>query len=127
RTEEPLTFDGRYFETREAECRPKPAQQPRPPVWLGESRSQLWNDTIVRHADGWNSTPASPARLAEKLSRIADACRRVGRDMSTLDLSLEIQVLIAPTEAEVRATALQIADLPPSRRGTPRTALVDAL
>jgi len=81
----------------------------------------------VRHADGWNSTPASPTRLAEKLAGISDACRRVGRDMSTLELSLEIQILVAPTEDEVRATALQIADLPPSQRGAPRAALVEAL
>jgi alkanesulfonate monooxygenase SsuD/methylene tetrahydromethanopterin reductase-like flavin-dependent oxidoreductase (luciferase family) len=127
RAEEPLNFDGRYFETAGAICRPKPARQPRPPVWLGESRSQLWNDTICRHADGWNSTPASPTRLAEKLSGITEACRRIGRDPASLELSLEIQVLIAPTEEEARATALQIADLPPSKRGTPRTALVEAL
>ena len=127
RAEEPLSFDGRYFETHEAECRPKPTQKPRPPVWLGESRTELWNDTIVRHADGWNSTPASPTRLAEKLTGISEACRRIGRDMSTLELSLEIQILIAPTEDDIRATALQIADLPPSKRGAPRTALVESL
>ena len=127
RADEPLSFDGRYFHTDNAICRPKPAQQPRPPVWLGESRSQLWNDTICRHADGWNSTPASPKRLAEKLAGITEACRRVGRDPATLELSLEIQVLIAPTDAEARETALKIAELPPSARGVPRTALVDQL
>jgi alkanesulfonate monooxygenase SsuD/methylene tetrahydromethanopterin reductase-like flavin-dependent oxidoreductase (luciferase family) len=47
--------------------------------------------------------------------------------VSTLELSLEIQVLIAPTEEEVRETALRIASLPPSHRGTPRTELVEAL
>ena len=127
RADEPVSFDGRYFQTVDALCRPAPAQRPRPPVWLGESRSQLWNDTICRHADGWNSTPASPKRLAEKLAGITEACGRIGRDSSTLELSLEIQVLIAPTEEEARATALRIADLPPSRRGAPRTDLVDAL
>lgn len=127
RADEPLSFDGRYFHTDGAICRPKPAQQPRPPVWLGESRSQLWNDTICRHADGWNSTPASPKRLAEKLAGITEACRRVGRDPATLELSLEIQILIAPTDAEARETALKIADLPPSARGVPRTALVEQL
>lgn len=127
RAEEPLSFNGRFFHTDNAICRPKPAQQPRPPVWLGESRSQLWNDTICRHADGWNSTPASPKRLAEKLAGITEACRRVGRDPATLELSLEIQILIAPTDAEARETALRIADLPPSARGAPRTALVEQL
>ena len=127
RSEEALTFEGRYFAVHEADCRPKPAQRPRPPVWLGESRSQLWNDTICRHADGWNSTPASPSRLAEKLAGVTEACRRIGRDPGTLELSLEIQILIGETDEEVRETALKIAELPPSRRGTPRTALVEAL
>jgi alkanesulfonate monooxygenase SsuD/methylene tetrahydromethanopterin reductase-like flavin-dependent oxidoreductase (luciferase family) len=127
RADEPVSFDGRYFQTVDALCRPSPAQRPRPPVWLGESRSQLWNDTICRHADGWNSTPASPQRLAEKLAGITEACGRIGRDPSTLELSLEIQVLIAPTEDEARATALRIAALPPSQRGAPRTELVEAL
>lgn len=127
REEVPLSFAGRYFQTHEAICRPKPAQRPRPPVWLGESRSQRWNDTICRHADGWNSTPASPARFADKLAGIHEACRRVGRDPSTLELSLEIQVLVAPSDDEVRSTLLRITDLPPSHRGEPRTALVEAL
>jgi alkanesulfonate monooxygenase SsuD/methylene tetrahydromethanopterin reductase-like flavin-dependent oxidoreductase (luciferase family) len=76
---------------------------------------------------GWNSTPASPTRLTEKLDRVRAGCARLGRDFSSLELSLEIQVLIAPTEDEARATALRIAELPPSSRGTPRTDLVNAL
>jgi alkanesulfonate monooxygenase SsuD/methylene tetrahydromethanopterin reductase-like flavin-dependent oxidoreductase (luciferase family) len=127
RSEEPLDFAGRYFDTSGAICRPKPQQRPRPPVWLGEARSRLWNDTICRHADGWNSTPAGPGRLAQKLAGVSEACRRIGRDPATLELSLEIQVLIGPTEEAVRASALRIADLPPSPRGTPRSELVEAL
>ena len=76
---------------------------------------------------GWNSTPASPARLAEKLDRVRAGCARAGRDFSELEISLETQVLIAPTEEEARAIALRIAELPPSPRGTPRTDLVAAL
>ena len=127
RAEEPLSFEGRYFHPAGALCRPKPKQQPHPPIWLGEARSRLWNDVVVRHADGWNSTPASPARLAEKLDGIREACDKIGRDPASLEISLEIQVLLAPTEDEVRRIALRIADLPPSPRGAPRTALVEAL
>lgn len=38
-----------------------------------------------------------------------------------LEISLETQVLVAPTETDVRATLERIAALPPSPRGTPRT------
>jgi alkanesulfonate monooxygenase SsuD/methylene tetrahydromethanopterin reductase-like flavin-dependent oxidoreductase (luciferase family) len=127
RAEEPLDFQGRYFSTRGAVCRPGPVQRPRPPIWLGEARHHRWCDTVVRHADGWNSVPASPARLGEKLEQIRAACRRIGRDPAELEISLETQVLIAPTEAEARAQLLRMADLPPSKRGTPRHDLVAAL
>jgi alkanesulfonate monooxygenase SsuD/methylene tetrahydromethanopterin reductase-like flavin-dependent oxidoreductase (luciferase family) len=117
RSDEPLDFDGRYVHTRGAICRPKPDR--RPPIWLGEARHDAWVDTICRHMDGWNSTPASPARLAEKLDRVRAGCTRTGRDFSRLEISLETQVLIAPTEDEARAIALRIAELPPSPRGGP--------
>jgi alkanesulfonate monooxygenase SsuD/methylene tetrahydromethanopterin reductase-like flavin-dependent oxidoreductase (luciferase family) len=125
RTDELLDFQGHYFHTSDAICRPKPVRCP--PIWLGEARHDAWVDTISRHMVGWNSTPASPARLKEKLDRVRAGCARVGRDFSSLEISLEIQVLVAPTEDEARAIALRIADLPLSQRGTPRTELVDAL
>ena len=93
---EPVDFRGRYFSTSAAVCQPGPAQRPRPPIWLGEARSPTWLDAIVRHADGWNSTPASPAHLRTKLDALGAACERAGKDIGRLALSLEIQVLIRP-------------------------------
>jgi alkanesulfonate monooxygenase SsuD/methylene tetrahydromethanopterin reductase-like flavin-dependent oxidoreductase (luciferase family) len=116
RADAPLDFEGRFFRTAGAVCRPKPAQRPRPPIWLGEARDDAWCDLVARRADGWNSAPASPARLAEKLDRVRAACARAGRDPSGLELSLEIQVLVAPTERRVREIARRIAELPPSPR-----------
>ena len=91
---------------RERDLPPEAGPAPRPPIWLGEARTPAWLDTICRHADGWNSTPASPARLAEKLDRRrARPASAPGATSATLELSLEIQVLIAPTEDEARAIA----------------------
>ena len=123
----PVDFRGRYFSTSGAVCRPGPVQQPRPPIWLGEARSATWLDAIVRHADGWNSTPATPAQLRTKLDALRAAGDRAGKDIGRLELSLEIQVLIAPTEAEVKSIARRVAALPPSRRGAPRADVLSAL
>jgi alkanesulfonate monooxygenase SsuD/methylene tetrahydromethanopterin reductase-like flavin-dependent oxidoreductase (luciferase family) len=122
-----VDFQGKYFSTSGAVCRPGPKQQPRPPIWLGESRGGVWLDAVVRHADGWNSTPASPAHLQAKLDALRAACKRAGKDMAQLELSLESQVLIAPTEAEVRDIARRITGLPLSKRGEPRSDLIAAL
>ncbi|TME31451.1 MAG: LLM class flavin-dependent oxidoreductase [Chloroflexi bacterium] len=111
----------------EQTCRPAPLQKPRPPIWLGEARHSHWLDVIARHADGWNSVPASPARLTEKLHALRAACHRAGRDMAELELSLEVQVLVAPTEADVKSIARRIADLPSSKRGEVRPDILDAV
>src|SRR4051794_21394933 len=50
--EAPLDYRGLFFSTEQARGRPDPVQSPRPPIWLGEARSEPWLDTIVRHADG---------------------------------------------------------------------------
>ncbi len=121
RSEAPLDFNGRFARTVGAICRPKPVQRPRPPIWLGEARHDQWLDTIVRHADGWNSVPATLPVLRTKIDRLRQACQRAGRDLSQLELSLESQVLVAPTEAEVDATLARIEALPPSPRGEPKS------
>jgi alkanesulfonate monooxygenase SsuD/methylene tetrahydromethanopterin reductase-like flavin-dependent oxidoreductase (luciferase family) len=120
RAEEPLDFQGKFFQTAGAICRPKPLQRPRPPIWLGEARHDRWADAVARHADGWNSVPANPARLAEKLETVRAACRRANRDADELELSLETQILIAPTDREAWDLARHIAALPPaSGRSSP--------
>ena len=128
--EAPLDFRGEYFRTEGAICRPRPVLRDGrspgggPPVWLGEARDARWVDAVCRHADGWNSAPASPARLEEKLSRVREGCARAGRDPRSLTLSLESHVLLAPTEAETRDLARRITQLPPSPRGRQRNDLV---
>lgn len=127
RAEVPLDFRGKFFHTEGAICRPKPIQRPRPPIWLGEARHDAWCDVVARHADGWNSVPASVASLRDKVASVAAACARLGRDPAAIELSLEVQILIAPTEADARATLRRIAALPLSSRGRRNDDLVGFL
>jgi alkanesulfonate monooxygenase SsuD/methylene tetrahydromethanopterin reductase-like flavin-dependent oxidoreductase (luciferase family) len=125
--EAPIDFRGRYFSTDGAMCKPGPVQRPRPPIWLGEARHDGWLDAIARHADGWNSTPASPARLRQKLDAVRAACERGGRNVADLELSLEIQVLVGPTDGDVKRIARDIIELPASKRGAVRQDIVAGL
>jgi alkanesulfonate monooxygenase SsuD/methylene tetrahydromethanopterin reductase-like flavin-dependent oxidoreductase (luciferase family) len=125
--DEPIDFRGQFFSTEGAMCRPGPQQRPRPPIWVGETRTGGWLDAIVRHADGWNSTPASPHRLNDKLDALRATCNRAGRDIAELELSLEIQVLLAPTEGHVKRIARDIVGLPASKRGSVRQDVITAL
>lgn len=124
-TGEPVSFEGRYYHTRAAICRPTPAQRPRPPIWLGETHDPAFLAVVAEHADGWNSVPASPAGFAAKWAQVAAACAAQGRDAQELTRSLEIQILVAPTRAAVREQLRRIAALPLSPR-IPANAAVTA-
>lgn len=112
--QEPLTFRGQYYHTDGAICRPRPAREPGPPIWIGEVREDPWCEVVCRHASGWNSLPASVEGYRQKLARLEEAAARAGREMDSFELSLEIEVLIAPDRAGVRQLAERIAALPAS-------------
>jgi alkanesulfonate monooxygenase SsuD/methylene tetrahydromethanopterin reductase-like flavin-dependent oxidoreductase (luciferase family) len=123
-TEGPVDFAGTYYHLQGAICQPKPVQRPTPPIWLGEMRDDSWADLIWKHATGWNSVPATVEGYAAKLEQLGAAAKRAGRDLGELELSLEIEVLVAPTRAEVRRIADQIAALPAAGPARPNADLL---
>jgi alkanesulfonate monooxygenase SsuD/methylene tetrahydromethanopterin reductase-like flavin-dependent oxidoreductase (luciferase family) len=68
---------------------------------LGETPDEVMLGAMAELADGWNSAPISVAGLRERLARVEAACAAIGRPLSDLELSLETQVLIAPTRGRV--------------------------
>jgi alkanesulfonate monooxygenase SsuD/methylene tetrahydromethanopterin reductase-like flavin-dependent oxidoreductase (luciferase family) len=105
----PVTFSGRYYAAREAICLPHPAQRPHPPIWLGETPDEVMLAAVAEIADGWNTTPVSLGELRERLLRVEAACRAAGRSLADLELSLETQILIAPSRQRVQELLEQMA------------------
>lgn len=101
REDGPVTFAGQHYAARDALCLPHPIQRTHPPLWLGETPDAVMLAAIADMADGWNSTPATIAELRARLARVDAACVSAGRPLADLELSLEIQILIAPTRARV--------------------------
>jgi alkanesulfonate monooxygenase SsuD/methylene tetrahydromethanopterin reductase-like flavin-dependent oxidoreductase (luciferase family) len=76
--QELTTYDGRYYQLREALFRPPAVQRPRPPFTLGAHAPRIMR-IVARHADRWNSI----GTLEEMRTRVAlldDACAAVGRE-----------------------------------------------
>ena len=48
------TFDGRYYQVKDAPFRPGPVQKPRPPLTLGAHGPRMLR-VVARYADRWNS------------------------------------------------------------------------
>ncbi len=91
------TYDGRYYQVREAPFRPAPLQKPRPPLTLGAHGPTMLR-IVAEHADRWNST-GTVAEMAERNRVLDEQCAAVGRDPASI---LRSHLYVAPQLAEER-------------------------
>ena len=75
----------------------------RPRIIVGSSGTGRSYRLAARYADEFNLSSASPARAEEVGDKLADACRAIDRDPSTLARSAMAGVLIGRTADEVKA------------------------
>ena len=115
-TEDRFSFDGRFYQVKDTMCAPKTLQQPLPPIWMGETNNDVMVRAIAKHADVFNSMPASVDGFQQKVEIVGDACGKVGRDPSSLGLSLETQILVCKTDAEIDACFDKMDSLRPAER-----------
>jgi alkanesulfonate monooxygenase SsuD/methylene tetrahydromethanopterin reductase-like flavin-dependent oxidoreductase (luciferase family) len=100
--DERATYRGRYYHVEEAVCAPKPRQTPLP-IWIGGTKPR-----VMRIAAKWaqwfnmsNPGTAPDERIPVVKAGLADACKAVGRDPSTLKTSLFVLAYVAPSRGEL--------------------------
>jgi F420-dependent oxidoreductase-like protein len=104
-------FDGKYYQLRDAEAWPKPAQKPRPPLLVGGGGEKRTLLITAKYADEWNSgAPLTPEGYRQKVEVLNQHCERVGRDPVSIAHSRMAAFLIARSDAEItdRGRALQV-------------------
>lgn len=91
-TQEVTTFDGRYYQLKEARREPKPVQKPHPPLLIGGSGEQLTLRVAAKHANIWNFVAGPVEEFQRKVGILQEHCAAVGRDFATIDLSTQVRV-----------------------------------
>ena len=108
-----LVFKGKHYTTDGAICRPGPAQQPRPPLWVGGKGDYLLK-IAARAADGWNFSWLGSIDTYEERKGAADqACERIERDPATLRRSVGAYVVAGSDDADVRRRYERLVDRTP--------------
>jgi probable F420-dependent oxidoreductase len=101
---EPVTWHGEHFQLEEAYCRPRPVQQPRPPLWIGGKGGPRLLRLVARRADGWNTVWTwTPEAYAERARALDELCEREGRDPATVKRSVGLYTVVGEDERDLEA------------------------
>ena len=76
-TQQRTTFDGQYYQLRDAPFQPKPVQG-QLPIMVGAQKSRMLR-VVAEHADAWNVNH-NPEKMAEFGKILDQHCQAIGRD-----------------------------------------------
>jgi F420-dependent oxidoreductase-like protein len=83
-TQDDATFDGRHYRLEGASYRPRPVQQPHPPIWVGGEGRRRTLPIAGRYADAWHGWARDAAELAEIAAIIDRSAEEAGRDPASI-------------------------------------------
>ncbi len=102
-TESPATFEGAWYQVRDAYCEPRP--EPAPPIMIGGSGERYLLRAVAEHADWWLSYADRRDVQEHKLAVLADHCRDIGRDPASIRKAIPWTVYLRRDRAAARRWA----------------------
>ncbi|HEY2833571.1 MAG TPA: LLM class F420-dependent oxidoreductase [Sporichthyaceae bacterium] len=91
-TQETTTFNGTYYQLKDARNEPKGPQRPHPPICIGGSGEKRTLRTVAKYAQHWNFAAGTPAEFAHKRDVLWAHCDDLGRDRNEILLSSHIRL-----------------------------------
>ena len=93
-TEPLVTFDGEFWQLKDAPMEPKPFQKPYPPLWFGGSSEPALR-RAVRLGDGFFGAGSAPtAAFAEQVQIVRDALAEAGRPAEDFPIAKRVYIAI---------------------------------
>jgi alkanesulfonate monooxygenase SsuD/methylene tetrahydromethanopterin reductase-like flavin-dependent oxidoreductase (luciferase family) len=94
-----IDFSGTHYAVRDMPIKPGPVQQPRPPIVVGGSGEKYTLPLVARYADVWNVPTYALGEMEHKLAVLRSICADIGRDPTTIVMSVEAVLALAPDSA----------------------------
>jgi len=100
----PVELVNRHVRLSGAFNRPGPVQEGGPPIWIGGKGGDRGLRLVARHAAGWNTVWRwTPEAHGERVRRLRQISQGVGRDPSTVRLSVGLYALVGEDESDLSA------------------------
>ena len=91
-SQETTSFDGKFYQLKDARNEPKGPQKPHPPICIGGSGEKRTLRITARYADHWNFAGGPPEEFARKREVLASHCADIGRDPKEIMLSSHVRL-----------------------------------
>ncbi|UXA17905.1 LLM class F420-dependent oxidoreductase [Mycobacterium sp. SMC-4] len=132
---ETTTFDGRFYQLKDARNEPKGPQRPHPPICIGGSGEKRTLRITAQYADHWNFVGGTPAEFVRKREVLAGHCAAIGRDPAEITVSAHVRLnadhdiarVIDEAAALAEGLDLAIIYLPPPHDPSVLEPLADAV
>jgi F420-dependent oxidoreductase-like protein len=106
--EGPFSFSGAHYTLRDLDARPKPVQQPHPPLIMGGNAGPRSAALAARYADEYNTAFPSLDDVRQRKARIEEACERAGRP--GIPFSVMTGVLVGRDAQELQERARRLGE-----------------
>jgi alkanesulfonate monooxygenase SsuD/methylene tetrahydromethanopterin reductase-like flavin-dependent oxidoreductase (luciferase family) len=103
-TTDGFTFEGRHHSVAEATLRPRPVQQPHPPLWIGASGERRMLPIAARFADVWHC-PGPMEQAARKAQLFSELAEAADRDPGAIRRAASLSLEDAGDEIDARVDA----------------------
>lgn len=103
RADEPSTYEGEYFQIRDAVLLPRPERPGGPPIMVGGSGRRRTLPLVARFADWWNGVGAPPDEFREISTYLDGLLAEQGRRPEAVKRTVMNAVLFARTREELEA------------------------
>ncbi len=101
RSDTPVTWEGKYYQLREAIMLPRPQRRNGPPIVIGGNGETRTLRLAARYADEWNAVYVNAARFRELNAKLNVLLAELGRAPDSARRSLMTGLVFGRDEAEV--------------------------
>lgn len=96
------SFDGKYYQLREATLLPRPLRPGGPRILVGGTGKNRTPNLVARYADEWNSMFQTPEQFKESNARLDSALKKAGRDVKSVRRSMMTGCVFASSDSELK-------------------------
>jgi F420-dependent oxidoreductase-like protein len=100
-SDNPATYEGSYFQIRNAQLLPRPQRKAGPPILIGGNGPKYTLPLVARFADEWNGLFIPPEKFEELNNLLGELLAEQGRDPALVRRSLMTGCVFGENEQEV--------------------------